>query len=64
LGSVWVFSPIGEPLYRVRTPTGLMSTNIAFGGPDNRDLYITESASGHIMRARLPIAGAPLAHLA
>ena len=60
MGCVWVFSALGEPLYRVTTPTGLTSTNIAFGGEGNRDLYITESESGHIMRARLPIAGARL----
>lgn len=64
LGSVWVFSALGEPLYRVRTPTGLTSTNIAFGVPDNRDLYITESESGHILKATLPVAGAALPHLA
>jgi len=63
MGSVWVFSPIGEPLYRVRCETGLTTTNIAFGGEGNRDLYITESESGHIHRARLPLAGAPLPHL-
>lgn len=63
LGTVWIFSPLGEPLYRVRAPQGLMTTNIAFGGPDNRDLYITESATGHILKARVPIAGARLAHL-
>lgn len=64
LGSIWVFSPLGEPLYRVRCPTGVMSTNVAFGGPDRRDLYVTESESGHILKARLPVAGAVLPHLA
>ena len=63
MGAVWVFSKIGEPLYRVRCETGLTSTNVAFGGPDNRDLYITESESGHILKARLPVAGAALPHL-
>jgi len=63
LGSVWVFSHLGETLYRVRCRTGLTTTNVAFGGPGNRDLYITESESGHILKARLPIAGAPLPHL-
>lgn len=64
LGSVWVFSGVGEPLYRVRCPAGLFTTNIAFGGDDRRDLYVTESSSGEIMRARLPVAGAALPHLA
>jgi len=47
----------------VRCRTGLTTTNVAFGGPGNRDLYITESESGHILKARLPLAGAPLPHL-
>ncbi len=63
MGSVWVFSALGEPLYRVRCKTGLTTTNIAFGGVDMRDLYITESETGHILKARLPIAGAPQPHL-
>lgn len=31
--------------------------NIAFGGPDRRTLYITESLSGDILMAKLPVAG-------
>ena len=61
LGCVWVFSAIGEPLYRVQCPQGLMTTNIAFGGPDMRDMYITESATGQVLKARLPIPGKRLA---
>lgn len=53
LGTVWVFSALGEPHYRVRSCTGLMTTNIAFG-PDG-GLYITESSSGTVLRAELPI---------
>jgi gluconolactonase len=34
--------------------------NIAFGGDDMRTLYITESMSGDILRARLPVAGKKL----
>lgn len=57
LGAVWVFSKIGEPLWRVQSCTGLFTTNIAYGGPDNRDLYITESETGTILRARMPCPG-------
>jgi gluconolactonase len=32
-------------------------TNIAFGGPDNRELYITDSVNGVILRAKTPFAG-------
>ncbi|MEW5420961.1 SMP-30/gluconolactonase/LRE family protein [Amorphus sp. 3PC139-8] len=43
LGSIWVFNSIGEPIERLKTPDGgLMTTNCAFGGPDNRHLYVTE----------------------
>ena len=59
-GSVWVFSPIGEPLYRVRSCRGVLTTNVAYGGPDNRTLYITEASSGSILRARMPVPGRPL----
>ncbi|MBV7481384.1 SMP-30/gluconolactonase/LRE family protein [Bordetella sp. BOR01] len=57
MGAAWVFSERGEPLYRINTPAGAMSTNIAYGGPQNKDLFITESASGQIFRASLAVAG-------
>lgn len=57
LGSVWVFDPLGQPLYRVTSPDGVYTTNVAFGGADNRDLYITESDTGTVLRARLPVSG-------
>ncbi len=57
MGSVWVFSPLGEPLYRIKSPAGLFTTNCAFGGPDRKTLYITESDSGSILRAQLSTAG-------
>lgn len=60
LGSVWLFSKLGEPLYRIKSCRGIRTTNCAFGGPDFKALYITESESGSILRARLPLAGHPL----
>ncbi|MEO8752128.1 MAG: SMP-30/gluconolactonase/LRE family protein [Casimicrobiaceae bacterium] len=57
LGSVWVFDAQGEPLYRIRSCEGRHTTNVAYGGPDNRTLYITESATGTILCADLPTAG-------
>jgi gluconolactonase len=32
-------------------------TNMAYGGADGRTLYITESYSGAILTARMPVAG-------
>jgi gluconolactonase len=56
-GTVWVFSRIGEPLYRIRSSAGIRTTNIAYGGEDRRTLYITESEQGVILRVRLPVPG-------
>lgn len=60
LGAIWVFDRFGQPIYRVNSTTGHSTTNVAFGGPENKDLYITESDTGTILRARLPVAGATL----
>lgn len=57
LGTVWIFSRLGEPLYRVRSCQGLATTNVAYGGADNKNLYITESESGCVLVARAPVAG-------
>ncbi len=59
LGSVWHFDPLGQPLHRIRSPEGILTTNCCFGGPENRSLFITESETGTILRADLPVAGAP-----
>jgi gluconolactonase len=56
-GTVWLFSPLGEPLYRIRSCAGLRTTNVAFGGEDGRSLFITEAEQGVILRARLPHPG-------
>jgi gluconolactonase len=31
--------------------------NIAFGGPDYKTIYITESLSGDVLMAKMPVAG-------
>jgi gluconolactonase len=60
LGTVWVFDACGEPKYRVRSCAESHTTNIAYGGPDRRTLFITESGSGTILKARLETAGKPM----
>ena len=57
MGSVWSFTRLGEPAFRIRSAAGLSTTNMAFGGPGHRRLYITESHSGSILTADLPAAG-------
>ncbi len=60
LGSVWVFDGWGEPTHRVRSCQGRRVTNVCYGGPDNRTLFITESASGTVLRAEVATSGTPL----
>ncbi|PWS34754.1 gluconolactonase [Falsiroseomonas bella] len=57
LATVWLFDRLGQPAARILSPAGIRTTNIAYGGPDLRDLYITESEQGCILRARVPVAG-------
>lgn len=51
LGTVWLLSPTGEPLLRIRSPAGLATTNVAYQG---HLLYITESETGTVLRVELP----------
>ncbi|MSO55089.1 MAG: SMP-30/gluconolactonase/LRE family protein [Rhodospirillales bacterium] len=57
---VWRFDSMGRPTHFIESAAGRTCTNVAFGGPENRDLYITEAESGTILRAQMPIAGRPM----
>jgi len=57
MGSVWLFDAWGEPTLRIKSPKGRMTTNLAFGGPDNKTVYFTESATGTVLKADTPVAG-------
>jgi len=57
MGAVWLFSHCGEPMLRINSPLGALTTNIAFGGADRKTLYITESESGSILTAPMPVPG-------
>lgn len=57
MGSVWVVDRLGEPVYRIRSCTGTHTTNVAFGGPENKTLFITESGTGTILTAELDVPG-------
>ena len=59
-GTVWLFSRMGEPRYRIRSCAGLRTTNVAYGGPDRKTLYITEAEQGVILAAQLPVSGRPM----
>ncbi|OWT64100.1 SMP-30/gluconolactonase/LRE family protein [Candidimonas nitroreducens] len=61
LGRVWVLNELAEPDEVWRSPRGKSLTNIAFGGPDGKTLYCTESTSGSILAIPMQHAGVPLA---
>jgi gluconolactonase len=60
LGAVFVFAASGEPRWRIASCTGKTTTNLAFGGKARSTLYITESSTGSILAAALPVAGKAL----
>jgi gluconolactonase len=57
LGVVWLVAGTGEPLLRINAPAGRLTTNVAYGNPDRRTLFITESETGTILAAELPHPG-------
>jgi gluconolactonase len=57
MGAVWIFSHRGEPLYRVQSCASDMVTNVAYQG---NTVYITDSGSGCILRAKVPVSGRAL----
>lgn len=59
-GSVWRISSVAEPLDRIVSSAGVGTTNLAFGGPDNKSLFITESRTGTILRAEMDVPGLPM----
>lgn len=57
-GCVWVFTHEAQPVYRLKVASGGRSTtNVAFGGTENCDLFITESSTGTILKVTMDVAG-------
>jgi len=59
-GNVWVFDRRGEPAWRIRVADGSFATNVAYGGPDMKTLYITEVDSGTVQVVDLDVPGVPM----
>lgn len=59
-GCIWSFNAQGHPLTRIVSNEGLLTTNLAFGGEQNREVFITESATGSILRAATDTPGEPM----
>jgi len=60
MGSVWLFSKFGRPLCELPSCAGHGTTNAAYGGPDGKTLYITESETGTVLKARMEVPGLTL----
>lgn len=59
LGMVWQVDRHGLPRRAFRSCAGRTTTNLAYGGPDLRTLFITESETGTILAAETDIPGRP-----
>ena len=59
-GGVEVFSPDGTFVRRYDIGAGTMTTNLCFGGPDGRDLFVTAAGVGQVLRLRTDVPGLAL----
>jgi len=57
LGRAWVLNHRAEPEVILTSPAGASLTNLCFGGPDMKTLFMTESVSGTVLRTDMDIAG-------
>ncbi len=56
-----IIDPLSGAYSHIETPD-FITTNIAFGGPDMRDAYITLGSSGQLIKTRWSVPGLPLAY--
>ena len=55
LGCVWQFDKRGEPKYRIDSSRGDWTTNVVIHPERPNEIYITESHTGSILKATLPL---------
>ncbi len=58
--TVWRFDHVGRPTHHVEPQGECFVTNVAFGGPGGTSLFMTDSGSGRILTAEMPVAGKPM----
>lgn len=74
-GNLWVCLPAANKVVAIRPdgsvvtvfhdPTGGVinhPTNVTWGGPDLKDLYVGSIRADYVLKARSPVAGQPLVH--
>ncbi|SFC60800.1 gluconolactonase [Cupriavidus sp. OV038] len=57
LAYVWVLNHRAEPVEVICGTPGHSLTNVAFGGPARKTLYVTDSTAGEILRVEMDVAG-------
>ncbi|MBS7812885.1 SMP-30/gluconolactonase/LRE family protein [Roseococcus pinisoli] len=60
LGCIFVVSPRGEQIACIESCRGAVTTNLAFGGPEGKTVFVTESETGAILTAEWEAAGASI----
>lgn len=61
LGAVFVLGSQGAVVARIVSCRGATITNLVFGGPERRTVFMTDSATGTVLAADWDVAGLPLA---
>jgi gluconolactonase len=54
---IWRFDSDGMPTHLIEACVGHHMTNVAYGGPDNKTLFITEADTGSILTCEVPVPG-------
>ncbi|MDH3469191.1 MAG: SMP-30/gluconolactonase/LRE family protein [Gammaproteobacteria bacterium] len=57
MGILWLVDKKGEPINRIQSCGGDMTTNVAYGGPERKTLFMTDSENGQILVADMPVSG-------
>ncbi|TXI66176.1 MAG: SMP-30/gluconolactonase/LRE family protein [Limnohabitans sp.] len=60
LAYVWVLGPRAEPEEVLTGPSGASITNLAFGGPERKTVFCTDSTHGHILFTEMSASGSRL----
>ena len=60
LGHVWVLNHRAEPVQVLRGVPGSSTTNLAFGGVQRKQLFVTDSTHGRILTTTLDTPGQPI----
>ena len=60
LAYVWVLGPRAEPEEVLTGPAGASVTNLAFGGPERKTVFCTDSTHGNILKVAMNTSGCSL----